>query len=375
MYRKHFGIQLLPFENVPDPLFFFDSGDYHRVLKRMRDAVSVGRGLLAVAGPIGSGKTTLSQKLISDLPANTRLVWMAEPPKDSNELFIFLAQDLGIRPDNTSRVFLLRDIREQLINFYNNSGRRCLMIVDESHLVSDDVLEGIRLLNNLETGSIKLVQIVLLGQPELLEILSRPELEAFKQRLTGLEIVGKMSPENESRYIAHRLTVAGAGAEIFTEEAVRAIAIASGGIPRLTNSLCDRSLNCAYEEGKDKVSPEIVYKGAEELGLAHKVFHFMVDLRAGRNRAVADGVMESPHAVVEEEDARTNDLDHVRKDRDRYVEQEADDKEDLSGSLNLESAVAERSGDWRSLILPLMFFSSSVGALLFSIWFYVKRST
>jgi general secretion pathway protein A len=281
VYREHFGLRALPFENVPDPEFFFDEGDYHRVLGRMTDAVFAGRGLLAVAGPIGAGKTTVSQRLMADLPEGATLIWLAEPPETDMELLRFIAQDLDIAPSpGATRVFMLRDIRTRLLNLAEED-KRALMVIDESHLVNEDVLECIRLLNNLEEGPLKLLQIILLGQQELVTRLAEPELENFRQRIAGLEQIGTMDAPRLREYILHRLKVAGADGDIFTEESLEAVCRATGGVPRLTNTLCDRSLRLAFEAGTALVDAEQVHQAAMDIGIGRQTMHFLVGLRSG----------------------------------------------------------------------------------------------
>jgi MSHA biogenesis protein MshM len=208
MYTKHFGLKMLPFENVPDPVFFFDEGEYHRIRQRITESLKSGRGLMVVTGPIGSGKTTLSQMIKSDLSDDIKLIWMAEPPENSMNLFFFISQELGAKPSISERVFVLRDIKDALLKI-NSEGGKCLLIIDESHLMEDDVLDGIRLLNNLEEGSTKLIQILLLGQEEFMETIKRPEMEPFKQRIATLEMLGKLNGDRIREYISHRIHIAG----------------------------------------------------------------------------------------------------------------------------------------------------------------------
>ena len=244
MYIKHFGLKILPFENVPDPVFFFDQGDHARIRKRVEDSLRAGRGLIVVTGPIGSGKTTLSQMIKSDLSNNTKLIWMAVPPENSMDLFLFIAQELGITPSTSEKVFIIRDIKDALLKI-NSEGKKCLLIIDESHMIPDDVINGLRLLNNLEEGSTKLIQIFMLGQEELMDIINRPEMEPFKQRIATLEIIGKMNADRIRNYVSYRVEVAGGDPSIFIDSAWDALALAfnSEGTPRRINTLCDRAMS------------------------------------------------------------------------------------------------------------------------------------
>lgn len=275
MYAAHFGLSRLPFENVPDPAFFFDDGEYQRILQRLTSAIGAGRGLMVVAGPIGSGKTTLSQKLMADLPESTVQLWLAEPPGSDRELFQLLLQQLGARLKWDSRVLALGVLRDLLLRRHA-AGGRCIVIVDESHKFTDEVLEAIRLLNNLEQGAAKLIQILMLGQEELLEMLTRAGREPFRQRIANLEVLGRMTPQQVRDYVNHRLRVAGGEPEIFPALVLDTVAESCEGIPRLVNSLCDRALLHAFESSKAAVDTRDLLKAADEVGVYRKAFHFLV---------------------------------------------------------------------------------------------------
>ena len=274
MYTKHFSLVSLPFENVPDPAYFFDQGDYSRVLSRMVDSLKAGRGLIVLAGPIGTGKTTLTQKLMVSVPEETRTIWLGEPPDTSDELLLFITRALHIHPDLPGRVFVLRDIREHLLKLHDE-GNRCLLIIDEVHKISDDVLECVRILNNLEKGSIKLIQMFLVGQEEFITKLNQREMESFKQRIAWLEVIGRMNPLQTQDYILHRLKVAGSQARIFTDDAIDVVIVAARGIPRLVNTLCERALRISYEANKTFVDLESVRQAADDIGLGKEVFWWL----------------------------------------------------------------------------------------------------
>lgn len=280
-YIRHFGLKRLPFENVPNPIFFFNEGDHARVHNRIKVSLEAGRGLIVVTGPVGSGKTTLSQMLMSEFSNDIKLIWMAEPPGNSIDLFLYIAHDLGLDPVSTERTFVIRDIREALLKI-NSEGGKCLVIIDEAHLMSDDVINGIRILNNLEDGSTKLMQILMLGQEEVLNTINRPEMEPFKQRIATLEILGKMDADRIREYVLHRIHVAGGEHPIFADTGWEALTLAfdTGSIPRVVNSLCDRSLNFAFEREKTLVDAYDVYEAAKEMGLSKEVFHYIVSLKS-----------------------------------------------------------------------------------------------
>lgn len=284
MYTKHFSLESLPFENVPDPAYFFNQGEYSRVLGRMIDSLSAGRGLMVMAGPIGTGKTTLSQKLMVSVPQKTRIVWLGEPPETSDELLLFLTQELRIDSKSPGRIFVLRDIKEYLQKLHEEENR-CLLIIDEVHKISDDVLECVRLLNNLEQGSTKLIQIFLIGQEEFLANLNRPELASFKQRIAWLEAMGKMNFLQTREYILHRLKVAGGQSSIFSDEAIEAVLVGAQGTPRLVNTLCDRALRFCYEANKTTVDLDCVRRAADDIGLGSEVFLWLMNLKKKAKQA------------------------------------------------------------------------------------------
>lgn len=281
MYTQYFNLNILPFENVPDPLFFYNQGDHARIRKQISGSLQSGRGLIVVTGPIGSGKTTLSQMIKADFPENIKLIWMAEPPANSIDLYLFLAQELGLQPLSPEKTFVMRDIRNALLKI-NSEGKKCLIIIDESHLMSDDVINGIRLLNNLEEGSIKLIQLLLLGQEELLEIINRPAMEPFKQRIAALETLGRMNVDAIRKYISHRIKVAGGTPDLISDTGWEALSIAfqAGGTPRTINSLCDRSFSVAFEREKPIVDAHDIYEATQRLGLRTDVFHYIISLKS-----------------------------------------------------------------------------------------------
>jgi len=274
MYKDLLNLRKLPFENVPDPFFFYDSGDFSRILANLTNSLLAGRGLMVVTGAIGSGKTTLSQMVMNRYSGDLKLIWIAEPPESGTDLLIFIARELGLAPSD-NRVFLLNDIRSALLDY----GNRCLLILDEAHLMSDDVVKTLKALNNLELMSKKFIQIILLGQDELLEIINRPEMLPFKQRIALLETIGRMQRSEVRDYIQFRLKAAGGNSEVFTEDAIEAIAIGSGSVPRVVNSLCDKALYHAVSKNRKIAEVVDVYDAAQGMVDRKEIFQFMLNIK------------------------------------------------------------------------------------------------
>lgn len=281
MYKLHFGFNFLPFENTPDPLFYYTAGQRGQVKTRVSHAIDAGMGIVVVTGAIGSGKTTLSQMIISEIANNRSLIWLPEPPVSGVDLLVYIADELGIKVANyENSTFIIRELREKLRQLIKNN-RRCIVIIDECHLITDDTIKGLRLLNNLEDGAQKLIQLVLFGQEEFLKIIDRPEMESFKQRIqSGMETLGAMDAESSCKYIKHRLKIAGSHPGIFDDTAWKGIKIAlsNDGTPRMINSLCHRALTVAFEKNKKQVDITDIYVAAKVLGIQEKVYFYIVDL-------------------------------------------------------------------------------------------------
>lgn len=367
---------MLPFENVPDPKFFFDQGEHARVRNRITESFKAGRGLTVVTGPIGSGKTTLSQMVISDFTHDIRLIWMAEPPVNGMDLFSFIAQELGLKSTSTERVFVLRDIKEALINI-NSAGSKCLLIIDESHLMADDVLDGIRILNNLEVGASKLIQILLLGQEELMKTINRPELEAFRQRIATLEMLGKMNADRIRQYVSYRIRVAGGSPSLLADTGWEALVLAfsSGSTPRVINSLCDRALNTAFEREKKIVDVDDVYEAAQVAGLQKDIFFYKIALKKqDKEKQVLDN---TANVTIKESE------DH-NKPVHSFIRKSADVTDQIKKNRQPEILSPEQTGhegvlsismkDQKSKKFAVVLLSLSIAVLILSIFFYCDRS-
>ena len=391
MYAQHFNLNLLPFENVPDPLFFYDQGDHARIRKQISGSLQSGRGLIVVTGPIGSGKTTLSQMIKSDFPEDIKVIWMAEPPANSSDLYLFLAQELGIQPTSSEKTFVMRDIRNALLKI-NSEGKKCLVIMDESHLMSEDVVNGIRLLNNLEEGSTKLIQLLLLGQEELMEMINKPEMAPFKQRIAALETLGKMNVDRVLKYITHRIQVAGGALSLISDTGWEALSIAfsSGGTPRTINSLCDRSLNVAYERDKPIVDAQDIYEATQRMGLVTDVFHYIILLnnrerKKQESQQVAQQTTDStvpetapPPPSREKEQpvaSITRKIEPKNSVADNKISEIPGAKIDVSEKSYDDIAKAIKAKyEQKSLMVPATLLALSMIAFMVSVWFFCHRT-
>ncbi|AGW13733.1 ExeA family protein [Megalodesulfovibrio gigas] len=304
MYTNYFGLSALPFENSPDPGFFFDHGRHAEVLDLMQDFVTTSRGLLVVAGPIGTGKTTLSQMLVRELPEHIKLIWLVEPPATAKDFVMFVAQELGVAYTYETRLFIIRDLVKRLVELHA-SGKRTLIIVDEAHLMSAEVLEGVRIMNNFEKGADKLVHVVLIGQEELLATLEDPAMRPLRQRISTTINLGRMSPPMVRAYIEHRLALAQAPQDLMSPLAIDTIAHVSGGAPRLVNTLCNIAFRNAYVKKTKVVDYEEAFRAAEELGLGKAALHHLINLSSDAQLETLKAVdLEAWASRIREEVAR-----------------------------------------------------------------------
>ena len=265
MYTAFYGLREKPFALSPDPRFLFLAESHREALAHLLYGIDQGEGFIAVTGEVGTGKTTICRTLLDRLGSETTVAFLFNPSSSAAELLRAIASEFGL--DNTDRQrgelgdqlnrFLLEEMRE---------GRRALLIIDEAQNLSADTLEQVRLLSNLETSSAKLIQILLLGQPELDRKLDSPSLRQLRQRVSVRWALMPMSPSETREYVRHRLRVAaGAPREIFTPRALAEIYRRSRGIPRLVNVLCDRTLLAGYAEQAHQIGPRLVQSCAREI--------------------------------------------------------------------------------------------------------------
>jgi type II secretory pathway predicted ATPase ExeA len=267
MYNSHFGFNETPFSISPNPRFFYDNAVYREAYASLRYGIEAKMGFVAVTSEVGTGKTTLLRKLMRDLKTTIHSVFIFNPLLNFDEFIRKLLADLGLPANDRDKLAMLEQLNGYLIEQFEKDHIVCVLI-DEAQQLSDESLEALRLLSNLETDSQKLLQIVLVGQPELDARLEQPNLRQLKQRIAVRCKISPLSDHEVEAYIRFRLQVAGySGKDLFEPEAIKLIALYSRGLPRTINILCDGALVIAYAGLKKTVSDEMVREVAAELRL------------------------------------------------------------------------------------------------------------
>lgn len=240
-------------------------------MAHLKFGIEAGGGFVVLTGEVGTGKTTLCRSLVQKLPDKIDVALILNPQINHVELLATLCDELGIDyPDNATVKVLLDSLNKYLLKTYAD-GRKAVLIIDEAQLLTRVVLEQVRILTNLETTKQKLLQIILIGQPELTDTLNRDDMQQLAQRVTARYHLGPLNLEDARVYINYRLAVAGCRKRIFTNGALRQVYKASGGVPRLINVICDRSLLGAYAKNMPEVSGSIAQRAAQEvLGVRRK---------------------------------------------------------------------------------------------------------
>ncbi len=266
MYKEHFGLKEMPFSIAPDPRFLYMSEAYQEALAHLMYGIESEGGFVLLTGEVGTGKTTICRCLLEQIPEHVDIAFILNPKVTSEELLATICDELSIfYPEGTKSLKIFIDrINEYLLDAYAK-GRRTVLIIEEAQNLNPDVLEQIRLLTNLETNQSKLLQIIMIGQPELRDILSRPELRQLSQRITARYHLGPLNKTEVGEYIMHRLDIAGTKKKIFLDSVIDEIYKFSKGIPRLINVICDRALLGAYVQGKDYVDKNTLEKAAFEV--------------------------------------------------------------------------------------------------------------
>jgi general secretion pathway protein A len=266
MYEAHFGLTEFPFSITPDLRYLYMSEKHREGLAHLLYGVQSYGGFIVLTGEVGTGKTTLCRCLLQQMPEDCVVAFIINPNLTVPELLSTICDELQIAyPKDNKSVKVFVDLINACLLDAHARGEKAVLIIDEAQNLSLAVLEQIRLLTNLETAERKLLQIILLGQPELRDKLARPDLIQLSQRIIARYHLGPLSRQEVEAYIAHRLAVAGSRQEIFTRSALREVYGQSGGIPRLVNLVCDRGLLGAFSRGELKVERRMVVQAAKEV--------------------------------------------------------------------------------------------------------------
>jgi general secretion pathway protein A len=265
MYTHYFGLRENPFALPPDPRYLYMSRRHQEALAHLLYGISQGSGFVQLTGEVGTGKTMIIRAMLERLPPDTQVALVLYPLLSVEEFVASVCDDLRIPRSGDGLKTLIDTLNVYLLENHAK-GRRTVLIIDEAHKLSHAVLEQVRLLTNLETTKEKLLQILLIGQPELINLLRQPDLRQLAQRITARYNLQPLSPSETSEYVSHRLHIAGAQNPIFTRSGLAAVHRLSGGTPRLINAICDRALLGAYARGKNQITGAIVRQAASEIG-------------------------------------------------------------------------------------------------------------
>ena len=265
MYCQHFAIAEPPFSITPDPRYLYLGRRHAEALAHLVYGVSEAGGFIQLTGEVGTGKTTTVRSLLARAPQGVQIALILNPRLTPPELLQGVCEELGVAVPREAGMKAMVDALNAHLLAQHAAGRRVVLIVDEAQNLPAETLEQLRLLTNLETESQKLLQIILIGQPELREMLARTELRQLAQRITARYHLEPLEAEDTEAYVRHRLRVAGAARELFTPRALTELHRLSGGVPRLINVLSDRSLLAAYAGERSQVDAALVRHAAGEV--------------------------------------------------------------------------------------------------------------
>ena len=285
MFESYFGLAEAPFSIAPDPRYLYMSQRHQEALAHLLYGVNGNGGFVLLTGEVGTGKTTVCRCLLTQIPESCDIAYIFNPKLTVEELLSTICVEFGIvYPAGNASIKVFVDCINAYLLDAHAKGRHTVLIIDEAQNLSADVLEQMRLLTNLETNQRKLLQIILLGQPELAVMLERPELRQLAQRIVARYHLGPLTRQEVAAYVWHRLEVSGARRQLFPAALMGQLNRLSGGIPRIINVLCDRALLGAYVQGKERVERATLAQAARE------VFHRPATPRRWMLRALAAGL-------------------------------------------------------------------------------------
>ena len=286
MYTAFYGLREKPFALSPDPRFLYLAGSHREALAHLLYGIEQGEGFISVTGEVGTGKTTLCRTLLERLDGDTELAFLFNPSRSALELLQSICAEFGLPAEGLTRRALMEQLNRFLVE-QKRASKRVLLIIDEAQNLSENTLEQVRLLSNLETSREKLIQILLLGQPELDRKLDERGLRQLRQRISVRWKLEPLDATETRAYVRHRLAVAaGEPKDLFSDAALREVHRRTGGIPRLVNQLCDRALLAGYAARAAKIGPKLAREAAREIPDARLPREARGDLRP-RGRAAA----------------------------------------------------------------------------------------
>jgi general secretion pathway protein A len=266
MYNTYFGFKESPFSIAPDPRYLFMTDQHREALAHLVYGLNSEGGCILLTGEVGTGKTTVCRCLLEQIPEQSNIALVFNPKVTATELLATICDELGIDyPEGNNSVKTYIDRINAFLLQANAAGQKTVLIIDEAQNMDHTVLEQLRLLTNLETNQRKLLQIIILGQPELLDILAQENMRQLAQRITARFHLKPLSRFEIKAYISHRLAVAGSNIQLFDEKAQQKLYQLSKGIPRIINIICDRALLGAYVENKARVDLQTLNKAAKEV--------------------------------------------------------------------------------------------------------------
>lgn len=272
MYESFYGFKENPFNVTPDPRFIYLGKNHREAFAQLIYGVREKKGFIVITGEVGTGKTTLIHYLLSKLNTSnhTRTAFLFNPKLSVNDFIQHILKDLGVEVQGQSKGDYLHHLHQYLLDAYQKE-EKVILIVDEAQGLDSELLEEIRLLSNLETSTSKLIQIVLIGQPELERTLLEPGFRQLRQRINMRYHLRPLSEKETKEFIEKRLRIAGGKESLFTRRAIHEVYLRSRGTPRLINILCDNSLLNGYALDKKIVDVNLVNEAAKDLGLRKKL--------------------------------------------------------------------------------------------------------
>lgn len=263
MYEQHFGFNEAPFALLPDPSFLYMSKDHSMAMTLLRYSILNKQGFTVITGEVGSGKTTLINRVLEELDQDITAGLINFTHNSFGELAEWVMMAFGLEYRNKSKVELYDEFVQFLIQQYGE-GRRVVLIIDEAQNMDPRTLEELRMLTNVNAQKEHLLHLIIVGQPELRALLQRPELRQLTQRVSVFYHIGQLSLPEAQAYVAHRLSVAGGNPDLFTQNAVQMVWAEAKGVPRVMNTLCDLSLVYGFSAASDKINSEVVAEVLED---------------------------------------------------------------------------------------------------------------